>query len=723
MPSPVLLPPDSPAPPVSTAPPPPPIPAAYDFPEYRQSAGLAAMDAATAYAAGADGHGVTVGIIDTGILTSSGEFRGRISPLSTDVTGGNRGIADQAGHGTAVASIVGAARNGTGIMGVAYQATLLALRSESRGSCPECTFTDPTVARAIDLAVADKARVINLSMGGSSSAPEVVAAVRRAAAAGVVVVIAAGNDYLPQPSVFARVASDPAAAGMVLVVGSLESDDRTLSAFSNRAGAWAPYYLAAPGHNVAILGLSGQPTTGSGTSFSAPQVTGAVALLAQAFPNLTGRDIVRILLSSAVALGDATIAGQGRLSLTAAMKPIGTLSLAGSGTPLGPADPAVLSAPFGDLSLAGLGLEGIVGLDSYRRAYRFNLAANLRAAPTEALLAPALALRQGVRSARLGAVAAHLLVNRPAGFAPAWDDGTGPQRAARASLAGSVLQMEPSRDLALRLALGGAGAGTLLGSGPGFAPRAVAAPDPLRQPLLSARPDLALATRLGRGPLQLALFAEQGRQPALVPGPQAIPARYSAWGVGLDRRRGALETGLALTQVDESGRLLGSQWPRAFGLRGARTVMLDARAGWQFDPHWRLAGALRLGRTRALTGAGLIGGASLASSASSVTLTGESLFFAGDALSLGWVRPWRVDSARFAFDLPVAYSYATLEAGRVQPLLDAGPRGREQVVEAAYRLALGAMDLDASLAWRHQPGNRAAASDQAIGAATLEVHW
>src|SRR5437763_3667558 len=75
----------------------------------------------------------------------------------------------------------------------------------------------------------------------------------------------------------------------------------------------------------------------SGTSFSAPTISGAVALMAQAFPNLTGKQIVDILFSSADDLGAAgvdSIYGHGALDIARAFQPQGQTSLAASPTPV-----------------------------------------------------------------------------------------------------------------------------------------------------------------------------------------------------------------------------------------------------------------------------------------------------------------------------------------------------------------------------------------------------
>lgn len=689
------------------------------------------MQAAVAYEAGADGHGITVGIIDTGITSSSPEFAGRISAKSTDATGLGRKIDDQIGHGTGVASIIGAARDGKGVMGVAFQSSLLVLRSEDPQPCTECQFSFATVSHAIDLAVDGGARVINMSLGSNTLTEGVRTAIRNAAQKGVIVVIAAGNDGALNPSVFAQVASDPQAAGLVLVVGSVNADGKTMSSFSNRAGAWANYFLVAPGKDVPMLALWGGTTTASGTSFSAPQVSGAAALLAQAFPKLTGKEIVKILLDTAVRLGDGATYGQGRLSLEKAMAPIGSLSLPGSGVPLPGAQGASLSAPFGDAALTSQSLSGLVALDSYRRAYRFNLRPPLRVAPQGDLLWPVLSTRQQARNLALGAADATFWVSRPQAPAVPASERLAPVavlRQDRPELGSGVLTLRPRPDLAVQIGWRGA---SRIGA-PGEAQpgntglRMLVAQDPLNGAGLTGGPGATLGLRLARSRLALGIVAEQGQLPdraALPATPGVTAPRYSAWGISAERPLGPLRLGTALSFVTEQGSLLGSQWDRFFGIRGAETAELDGRAAWPFASGWQVAGGWRQAWTRAALGNGVVSRARLRAAASYLGLRGGSVLRPGDGFTLAWVRPLRVEAAHFALNLPVAYSYDTEEARFARRALDLVPRGREQAVEAAYGLTLGPVEIGTNLAWRHQPNNQAEAPDQIVGATTLRLGW
>ena len=69
-----------------------PVPTTFNTSEFRRSDGPGVHNAATAWAAGKTGQGVTIGIVDTGVDEDSPEFAGRISPMSRDITGAGRSI-------------------------------------------------------------------------------------------------------------------------------------------------------------------------------------------------------------------------------------------------------------------------------------------------------------------------------------------------------------------------------------------------------------------------------------------------------------------------------------------------------------------------------------------------------------------------------------------------------------------------------------------------------
>ena len=135
----------------------------------------------------ADGAGVTVGVIDTGI--------GPHAALA--VAGGMNAVtgedpadwSDSDIHGTHVAGII--AGHGSGFLGMAPGVSLRAYRVFGKGSDGASSFA---IAKAIDRAVTDGCDLLNLSLGGGPDDPTTSEAIKAARAKGVVCVIAAGND-------------------------------------------------------------------------------------------------------------------------------------------------------------------------------------------------------------------------------------------------------------------------------------------------------------------------------------------------------------------------------------------------------------------------------------------------------------------------------------------------------------------------------------------------
>jgi subtilisin family serine protease len=207
---------------------------------------------------------------------------------------------DQNGHGTMVAGIIGATDdNGVGIAGLAPDVSLLSVKVLNRNGLGFLS----TVAQGIRCATDLGADVINLSIEapGATSAT-LQAAVDYARAQGVVLVAAAGNFTSDSPVL-------PAVAdGVIGVAGLLRSDPELLDSQST-FGQWVD--LAAPGRDIVSTcssHASGQgsvacPVSGlavaTGTSFAAPYVAAAAALLRSHEPSLTGAQVTARIVHSA----------------------------------------------------------------------------------------------------------------------------------------------------------------------------------------------------------------------------------------------------------------------------------------------------------------------------------------------------------------------------------------------------------------------------------------
>jgi subtilisin family serine protease len=273
-----------------------PVPTRFDTQEFRDSDGPLQHNAATAWNLGWTGKGVSIAVVDTGIDISSPEFSGRISSASRDMFSATstRGYNATDDHGTDVALVAAAARNGSGILGIAWDATIMALRTDTPGTCTEdggssapdtggCQFDDPTIASAINYAVANGAKVINLSLGGDAPSAAVRNAVANAAAVGVVVVVAAGNDGTPNPDAFGA-GIDTSGNGAVIIAGAIDANGK-ITDFSDRAGNQPNHFLVARGDRICCEYKNGQIYVDnqgyeylqSATSVATPHIAGAAA--------------------------------------------------------------------------------------------------------------------------------------------------------------------------------------------------------------------------------------------------------------------------------------------------------------------------------------------------------------------------------------------------------------------------------------------------------------
>jgi subtilisin family serine protease len=282
------------------------------------------VGAPTAWAAGFDGSGVKVAVLDTGIDATHPDLVDQIDDKVSFVPGED--ASDVHGHGTHVASTIagtGAASNGDN-KGVAPGADLLVgkvLGNDGFGS-------DSWVIEGMEWAAQSGADVVNMSLGDSvpsdGSDPMSMAVNDLTAQYGTLFVIASGNSG---PESIAA----PGAAASALTVGAVDKQDR-LANFSGTgpltvSGAIKPD-IAAPG--VAInAARSQQMTSGTGmywslngTSMATPHVAGAAAIVAQRHPDWSGEQIKTALMSSSKGLAAHYTpyqVGTGRLDVAAAV--------------------------------------------------------------------------------------------------------------------------------------------------------------------------------------------------------------------------------------------------------------------------------------------------------------------------------------------------------------------------------------------------------------------
>jgi hypothetical protein len=163
------------------------------------------------------------------------------------------------------------------------------------------------------------------------------------------------------------IAGSPVTTGTWLNVIATDQNN-TIASFSNGCGDTKDFCLAAPGVNIVTTGNNGQYNTVSATFYASAHVSGAVAVLMSAFPNLTPQQVVTLLLTTATDLGDAgvdDVYGRGLVNLDEATKPQGTTSVASASGLTAPVPSGLLSSAFGDSLQAG----NVAFLDGYGRVY------------------------------------------------------------------------------------------------------------------------------------------------------------------------------------------------------------------------------------------------------------------------------------------------------------------------------------------------------------------
>lgn len=232
-----------------------------------------------AWGAGLTGKGVTVAVIDSGIDLKNPTLTKNISADSWNFITKSSNVQDDFGHGTFVASEIGAGRyDGDGIVGGAYDSNLLILKvANSVGSA-----TTKNVADAIIYAVDHHADVISLSLYSAVKQPLIESALAYANAHDVLVSIISGNNGKVSPSypaIYAKTNDNVISVGATSsIVNKLDN----FASYSNKAGTNIEYnYVVAPGSSVFGLGLDGSVVKMSGTSMAAPMVAAEMAILTQ----------------------------------------------------------------------------------------------------------------------------------------------------------------------------------------------------------------------------------------------------------------------------------------------------------------------------------------------------------------------------------------------------------------------------------------------------------
>ncbi|WP_328814044.1 S8 family peptidase [Nonomuraea cypriaca] len=272
------------------------------------------IGAPEAWAAGYDGTGMTVAVLDTGVDAAHPALTGKVAD-QRDFTGEDE-KGDPHGHGTHVAStIAGVGAEGVG-KGVAPGAKVLNGRVlDTAGNGLLSWIID-----GMEWAAGEKhAEIVNMSLGADGAGGPMTTAVSQLTKQyGTLFVIAAGNSGCD------ACVGSPGDAPEALTVGAVDRQDK-LAPFSSKGPIAIDDSVkpdvTAPGVDIVAARTGGGQATMSGTSMATPHVAGAAALLRQARPGITGGELKSLLMATAEP-GDIPVdaQGAGRIDVAAALK-------------------------------------------------------------------------------------------------------------------------------------------------------------------------------------------------------------------------------------------------------------------------------------------------------------------------------------------------------------------------------------------------------------------
>lgn len=283
------------------------------------------VHADAAHKMGYIGSGITVAVMDTGIVGHP-DFSHRIVDF-LDFTSKKKGMYDDNGHGTHVSGIIG----GSGFLsrgryvGMAPGCSLIMLKVLDRLGNGNTSQVLSALKWIINYREKYQIRILNISVGMLTSAKKeersrLIAAVEEVWDNGIVVIAAAGNNGPASGSI-----TIPGMCRSVITVGSSDDDVQTVrkpgltKGYSGRGPTESCVVkpeLLAPGTEVVSCSPGMSYEAKSGTSMATPVVAGAVALLLSKYPYLTPAQVKLRLYETAVDMGkEKNVQGWGRIDV------------------------------------------------------------------------------------------------------------------------------------------------------------------------------------------------------------------------------------------------------------------------------------------------------------------------------------------------------------------------------------------------------------------------
>ena len=306
---------------------------------YRQTTSVSMTNASNAWARGITGEGVKVAVIDTGVSTDAIVNE---KVVERAVFGANYTDNNLKSHGSRVASVIADTGRDTsldGWKGVAPGASIIDVQAgEVNG-----TFYQDSIVNGGKWAIDQGAKIINLSLGGGGWTD--LSLHRKARDNDVLLVWSAGNDHdaTDAQRSAAECLYDASFCDTNIVVGGVEADYNEATGVydlenavsrGNKAGDMKDHFLVGA-YTTRMSSTTNALTTSSGTSFSAPAVSGAAALVKERHAHLSAGEVKSILLESATDLGEVgvdEVFGHGLLNIKGAMAPLGDFGFTASST-------------------------------------------------------------------------------------------------------------------------------------------------------------------------------------------------------------------------------------------------------------------------------------------------------------------------------------------------------------------------------------------------------
>jgi len=687
-------------------------------------------NAPAAHALNAMGSGVTVGVLDTGINARHQDLAGRVN-IAQAYNATNKSLGapvDLNGHGTFVSSLIAGAMNGVGIYGIAPLATILPVTIFSGAS----GSTNAAYFNAGLEYTAGKASIVNMSLGSPTAFGQ--SAMLAAVKAGQLLVVASGNSGLANPEWPARYAKENWANGQIIAVGAVDAANK-MASFSNKAGDAKNVYLVAPG--VSDIGASASSNTGyvsgNGTSFAAPVVSGAAAVVKGYWSYLGSQQLASVLFKTATHLGTSpageadAVYGWGLVNVGRAMQPIGVtgitmkngqiVAVAGTSTVAGTALNAAVQLA------AATGAFKVSALDETGRNFIYDLGSTIVKAPgltaqqvfgasdRQMLFADEVIDREGSRLTTAIDIARSTL---QFGSMHAFET----RSYAATALAGMAITQKFAGNA--EIAFGTMGmqnffgvTGMELGDAPALSMPAFS------NAYFSLVPG---ATTAGYGrsfadgwKLKLGMMSSRLADIGLSQyGMQARNTGTSMSLAEMSHKFGDAVLGVSMGSVNESASFLGMSGQQAFAVADTpRTTVTTVNGAWRIVPGMALAAYYSAGSTRAFANgtASLVTGASeVRSNAFGAGLVKSDGWKTGDRLALSVSQPLRATSGTMMLDVASGMTDTGIETRELRSVSLASP-ARELTFQAHYLLPLTRQSsLGFSLINRRSPDHLPGAS-------------